>query len=97
MALTNWIGTFGRAQNKDIKNDLERGYEAALLIQSLELEYYGDRPVRPDLELTVPRSVRRRNAGKTTGIPHFFTIRGSPFPAQCPGKMHMKPMEFHQL
>ena len=58
MALTNWIGAFGRAQNKDIKNDLERGYEAALLIQSLELEYYGDRPVRPDLELTVPRSVQ---------------------------------------
>ena len=58
MGLNNWIGAFGNAQSKDIENDIERGYEAALLIQSLELEYYGDRPVRPDLELAVPRTVQ---------------------------------------
>lgn len=58
MALTNWIGAFRRAQSQDIENELERGYEAALLIQSLELEYYNDRPVRPDLELSVPKSVQ---------------------------------------
>ncbi|MFL0735779.1 MAG: proton extrusion protein PcxA, partial [Prochlorococcus sp.] len=42
MTLRDWIGTFGEARSKDINNDLERGYEAALLIQTLELEYYDD-------------------------------------------------------
>ena len=58
MAPRNWIGLFSRSQEQDLSNDLERGYEAALLIQSLELEYYGDRRVRPELELSVPRSVQ---------------------------------------
>ncbi|MBT66532.1 MAG: proton extrusion protein PcxA [Synechococcus sp. NP17] len=58
MALRNWIGAFGKASALDVNSDLERGYEAALLIQSLELEYYGDRPIRPDLELSVPSSVQ---------------------------------------
>ncbi|CAK6694483.1 proton extrusion protein PcxA [Synechococcus sp. CCY9201] len=57
MGLTDWIGAFGRAQAKDFSSDLARGYEAALLIQSIELEYYNDRPVRPEIELSVPRSV----------------------------------------
>ncbi len=85
MALTNWIGAFGRAQNKDIKNDLERGYEAALLIQSLELEYYGDRPVRPDLELTVPRSVQVHSAEKIPSSPDCLSrFPGSPKADQQP-------------
>ena len=54
MAGRNWLDTFGRAKSFDVNVDLDRGYEAALLIQSLELEYYGDRPIRPDLELSVP-------------------------------------------
>ncbi len=58
MALRNWINTFGQAKVRDLTSDLERGYEAALLIQSLELEYYGDRPIRPGLELSVPSSVQ---------------------------------------
>ena len=58
MASRNWIGLFSRSQAADVSGDLERGYEAALLIQSLELEYYGDRRVRPELELSVPRSVQ---------------------------------------
>ncbi len=58
MSRRNWIGFFARSQAFDLTNDLERGYESALLIQSLELEYYGDRPIRPDLELSVPRSVQ---------------------------------------
>ena len=58
MALRNWINTFGQANSRDINSDLDRGYEAALLIQSLELEYYGDRPIRPELELSVPKSVQ---------------------------------------
>jgi hypothetical protein len=55
MALNDWIGTFGRAEALDLSHDLERGYEAALLIQSIELEHYNDRPVRPELQLTIPR------------------------------------------
>ena len=58
MAPRNRIGLFSSSQDAALANDLERGYEAALLIQSLELEYYGDRRVRPDLELSVPRSVQ---------------------------------------
>lgn len=58
MGLTDWMGTFDRARNLDLSRDLERGYEAALLIQSLELEYYNDRPVRPELELSIPRQAQ---------------------------------------
>ena len=58
MSRRNWIGFFARSQAFDLTNDLERGYESALLIQGLELEYYGDRPIRPDLELSLPRSVQ---------------------------------------
>ena len=54
MGLSNWMGTFGRAQSLDLSSDLERGYESALLIQSIELEHYNDRPVRPELELRLP-------------------------------------------
>ena len=64
MASRNWIGLFSRSQAPELSNDLERGYEAALLIQSLELEYYGDRRVRPELELSVPRSVQATILGK---------------------------------
>ena len=58
MGLTNWMGTFGRAQSLDLSSDLERGYEAALLIQSIEMEHYNDRQVRPELELSIPRAIQ---------------------------------------
>ena len=58
MGLTDWLGTFGRAQSLDLSNQLERGYESALLIQSLEMEYYNDRPVRPELELRIPKATQ---------------------------------------
>ncbi|MEA5441038.1 proton extrusion protein PcxA [Cyanobium gracile] len=58
MGLTDWMGTFGRAQSFDLSADLERGYEAALLIQSIEMEHYNDRPVRPELELSIPRAMQ---------------------------------------
>lgn len=58
MGLADWIGTFGKAQAMDLSNDLERGYEAALQIQSIELEHYNDRPVRPELDLRIPRQVQ---------------------------------------
>ena len=60
MALTDWMGTFGRAEALDVSHDLERGYESALLIQSIELEHYNDRPVRPELELSIPRAAQAR-------------------------------------
>ena len=58
MAGRNWLGTFGGTNSFNVNSELDRGYEAALLIQSLELEYYGDRPIRPDLELSVPATVQ---------------------------------------
>ncbi len=58
MGLNNWIGALGRAQQLDLSSDLERGYEAALLIQSIELEHYNDRPVRPELELRIPKAMQ---------------------------------------
>lgn len=58
MGLTDWIGAFGQAKSRDLSSDLERGYEAALQIQSIELEHYNDRPIRPELELSVPKSVQ---------------------------------------
>lgn len=58
MGLSDWMGTFGRAQDLQISHDLERGYEAALLIQSIELEHYNDRPVRPELDLALPRQAQ---------------------------------------
>ena len=58
MGLTDWIGTFGQAKSRDLSSDLERGYEAALQIQSIELEHYNDRPIRPELDLSIPKSVQ---------------------------------------
>ena len=58
MSRRNWINLFSSNQSVEFSSELERGYEAALLIQSLELEYYGDRQIRPDLKLSVPRAVQ---------------------------------------
>jgi len=58
MGLTDWMGTFDRASTSDVSLNLEKAYEAALLIQSFELEYYNDRPVRPELELSIPRQAQ---------------------------------------
>jgi len=58
MGLQNWIGTFGKSPGLQISQDLERAYEAALLIQSIELEHYNDRPVRPEVNLGLSRSAQ---------------------------------------
>lgn len=58
MGLTDWMGSFEKARTSEISLELERAYESALLIQSLELEYYNDRPVRPELELSIPRQAQ---------------------------------------
>ena len=84
MPIRNWINTFGQAKSRDLNSDLDRGYESALLIQSLELEYYGDRPIRPDLELSVPTSVQATVLRKfraalnicRTSLDHLVTILG---------------------
>ena len=58
MGISNWISAFGRATSLDLTNSLERGYESALLIQSIEMEYYNDRPVRPEIELRIPKAMQ---------------------------------------
>lgn len=58
MGFRDWMGRLGKAKSLDLSSDLERGYEAALLIQSIELEYYQDRPVRPEVELRIPRAMQ---------------------------------------
>ncbi|MEB3243117.1 MAG: proton extrusion protein PcxA [Cyanobacteriota bacterium] len=58
MGFRDWMGRLGTAQSLDLSSDLERGYEAALQIQSIELEYYQDRPVRPELELRIPKAMQ---------------------------------------
>jgi hypothetical protein len=58
MGFRDWMGRLGNAQALDLSSDLERGYESALLIQSIELEYYQDRPVRPELELRIPKAMQ---------------------------------------
>ena len=58
MGLTDWMGAFDRASTSDLSLNLEKAYESALLIQSLELEYYNDRPVRPELQLSIPRQAQ---------------------------------------
>jgi CemA family len=58
MGLTDWIGAFGKANSRDLSSDLERGYEAALQIQNIELEHYNDRPVRAELDLPVSKAMQ---------------------------------------
>jgi len=58
MAPRNWIGLYSRNQAGEVSIDLEREYQAALLLKSLRLKYYGECCLRPELELSVPRSVQ---------------------------------------
>jgi len=58
MGLTDWMGSFEKARGSELSYQLERAYESALLIQCFELEYYNDRPVRPELELSIPRQAQ---------------------------------------
>lgn len=60
MGLTDWTGAFGKAQARDLSHDLERGYEAALLIQSIELEHYNDRAVQPEIDLSIPKAAQAK-------------------------------------
>ena len=57
MGLNDWMGAFGRARTLDLSHDLERGYESALLIQSIELEHYNP-PKRGAVENPTWRLVR---------------------------------------
>ena len=94
MSNRNWIGLFSKSQDSNLTNELERGYEAALLIQSLELEFYGDRKVRPELELSVPRTVQ------ATILRRFrvaLQICRSSLVALEPNRAQLDPQELRQL
>lgn len=58
MGLSDWLGTFSRAQNRQISRDLQRAVEAARTIEAIEREHFHARSVRLDQELPLPRSVQ---------------------------------------
>ena len=58
MGLNDWLGTFSKAEGLELSSDLEQAYEAALMIQGLELEYFNDRPVRTDVNLGLPQATQ---------------------------------------
>jgi hypothetical protein len=58
MGLNNWLGTFGKAEAIALSGELEEAYEAALMIQGLELEYFQDRPVRLNVDLGLPKATQ---------------------------------------
>ena len=91
---TRWQDATGllsfKAKALNANADLDRGYEAALLIQSLELEYYGDRPIRPDLEALRPGSVQatvlRKFRLRSTSVDHrLSTSSNIGVPSSTPG------------
>ncbi|MBL6803571.1 MAG: proton extrusion protein PcxA [Synechococcus sp. BS307-5m-G38] len=94
MSNRNWIGLFSKSQDSNLTNELERGYEAALLIQSLELEFYGDRKVRPELELSVPRTVQATILRRFRAA---LQICRSSLVALEPNRAQLDPQELRQL
>ena len=62
MGLNNWLGAFSKADALELTNDLEQAYEAALMIQGLELEYFNDRPVRTNVDLGLPQATQPRSS-----------------------------------
>jgi hypothetical protein len=64
MGLNLWFGGIGsdpssrRPAGVRLSESLEQAYEAALMIQGLELEFFEDRPVRTDVDLGLPRSTQ---------------------------------------
>ncbi|MDA0258435.1 MAG: proton extrusion protein PcxA [Cyanobacteria bacterium] len=94
MSNRNLIGLFSKSQDSNLTNELERGYEAALLIQSLELEFYGDRKVRPELELSVPRTVQATILRRFRAA---LQICRSSLVALEPNRAQLDPQELRQL
>ncbi|MFZ4564852.1 MAG: proton extrusion protein PcxA [Prochlorococcaceae cyanobacterium] len=64
MGLNLWFGGSGADQSSRrpsgvrLSESLEKAYEAALMIQGLELEFFQDRPVRTDIDLGLPRATQ---------------------------------------
>lgn len=64
MGLNLWFGGSGadpssrRPSGVRLSETLEKAYEAALMIQGLELEFFQDRPVRTDIDLGLPRATQ---------------------------------------
>jgi hypothetical protein len=90
MALTDWISSFGRAQARDLSLYLERSYEAALLIQSIELVC----PDQREHEVDGHWQTCNRNKGHCPGKGSFkFTNIGGEASGdeldQIPGQGHL--------
>ncbi|MCP9926957.1 proton extrusion protein PcxA [Cyanobium sp. CH-040] len=58
MGLTDWMGTFSRARDRQIGRDLQRAVEAARTIEAIEREHFSSRPVRFDQDLPLPRATQ---------------------------------------
>jgi hypothetical protein len=64
MGLNLWFGGSGADQSSRrpsgvrLSESLEKAYEAALMIQGLELEFFQDRQVRTDIDLGLPRATQ---------------------------------------
>ena len=80
MGLNNWLGTFAKAEGLDLSSDLEQAYEAALMIQGLELEYFNDRPVRTDVNLGLPQATQAHWLEDRMHRP--FSVEAMPLPSR---------------
>ncbi len=58
MGLSDWLGTFSKAQNRQISHDLRRAVEAARTIETIEREHFNARAVRLDQALPMPRAAQ---------------------------------------
>jgi hypothetical protein len=58
MGLTDWLGTFSRAQNRQISRDLQRAVQAARTIEAIERDHFNTRVVRTDQDLPLPRAAQ---------------------------------------
>ncbi|MEX1317055.1 MAG: proton extrusion protein PcxA [Synechococcaceae cyanobacterium] len=58
MGLTDWLGTFSRAQNRQISRDLQRAVQAARTIEAIERDHFNARVVQIDQELPLPRAAQ---------------------------------------
>jgi hypothetical protein len=58
MGLSDWLGAFSRAQNRQVSQDLQRAVAAARTIEAIEREFFHSRAVRLEQELAVPRTIQ---------------------------------------
>lgn len=58
MGLTDWMGAFSRARDRQSTRELQRAAQAARTIEEIERQHFNARPVRLDQELPLPRSAQ---------------------------------------